>query len=102
MGIFVKGMDMPPNCAKCLLFVNACSKIFLSYLCDATTSGDILSIYGRPDWCPLVEIPTPHGRLIDVDLLKDQFPIWIDSFPSCVVNKTLSKAPTIIEAEGED
>ena len=27
---------------------------------------------GTPEWCPMVEIPTPHGRLIDVDsLLKE-------------------------------
>lgn len=25
----------------------------------------------RPDWCPLVEVPTPHGRLIDADALHD-------------------------------
>jgi hypothetical protein len=26
----------------------------------------------RPNWCPLVEIPTPHGRLGDLDaLVKD-------------------------------
>lgn len=25
----------------------------------------------RPDWCPLVEVPTPHGNLIDVDEVID-------------------------------
>ena len=24
---------------------------------------------GRPDWCPLIELP-PHGRLIDADALR--------------------------------
>jgi hypothetical protein len=26
----------------------------------------------KPLWCPLVEVPTPHGRLIDADeIVKD-------------------------------
>ena len=24
-------------------------------------------VYSRPEWCPLVEVPGPHGRLIDAD-----------------------------------
>jgi hypothetical protein len=33
------------------------------------TSKEMLA--GRPDWCPLVEIPA-HGRLGDLDKLKKQ------------------------------
>lgn len=40
-----------------------------------------------------------HGRLIDADLLRNQFPIWIDNFSSYVVNNTISKTPTILEAD---
>ena len=44
-------------------------------------------------------LPEHHGRLIDADALINQFPIWIDNFSSYVVNNTISKAPTIIEAD---
>ena len=44
-------------------------------------------------------LPKEHGRLIDADLLRNQFPIWIDNFSSTVVNNTISKLPTIIEAD---
>jgi hypothetical protein len=46
-------------------------------------------------------LPKGHGKLIDADLLKNQFPIWVDNFSSHVVNNTISKAPTIIEADRE-
>jgi hypothetical protein len=37
--------------------------------CQAVKADKNKRIYapygeGRPDWCPLIEIPTPHGRLI--------------------------------------
>ena len=27
----------------------------------------------RPDWCPLIEVPEPHGRLGDLDALHKLF-----------------------------
>ena len=57
------------------------------------------------DYCPLVEIPTPHGRLIDADKLDCLF--WHDT-GGCfedgvlwVVNK-IDELPPIIEAEGSE
>lgn len=47
-------------------------------------------------------LPKKHGRLIDEDVLKNQFPIWVDNFSSYGVNKTISKTPTIIDADKEE
>lgn len=52
--------------------------------------------------CPLVEIPTPHGRLIDADKLNihDVSP----AYGFCVMGVTeedIELADTVIEAEGE-
>lgn len=44
--------------------------------------------------CPLVEIPTPHGRLIDADDLLRQ-PMNTANYPKNYVHN----AQTIIEAE---
>lgn len=47
-------------------------------------------------------LPKGHGRLIDEGVLKNQFPIWVDNFSSYGVNKTISKTPTVIEADKEE
>ena len=73
MSVLIKGMEMPKSCESCKLlhdvFVHV-SEDF-DYFCYVTKSminrsvhNDILG--GRPENCPLVEVPTPHGRLADV------------------------------------
>lgn len=59
MSIIIKGMDMPISCAECRF----CCPIYDK----ATIVGEICTFSGRQDNqnCPLVEIPTPHGRLIE-------------------------------------
>jgi hypothetical protein len=51
--------------------------------------------------CPLIEIPTPHGRLIDADELKTAFPTCDNSKDIKVasVRATINHMQTIIEAE---
>lgn len=89
MSLLIKGMDMPKACRKCP-FHNAS-------ICTAKGSPVSLQIYldgKKPFDCPLVEIPTPHGRLIDADSLplKDMDKA---NYPS----NYIKSAPTIIEAE---
>lgn len=54
----------------------------------------------------LAEVPTPHSRLIDADVLENQVARWRDScrFQDaqilCTVIDMIHKAPTVIEAEG--
>ncbi len=66
MSILVKGMEMPKNCKECALYIDGA--------CYAKGYRDYRSIMdtAKPDDCPLVEIPTPHGRLIDADKLKSR------------------------------
>lgn len=105
MSVLIKGMKIPKNCAECLLLVNACSEEFPSYVCDVT-GDDVLSIYENPDWCPLVEIPTPHGDLIDRDAVNQEYNKlgwWEDSDESVTspMQDILFDAPAIIEADKE-
>ncbi len=54
-------------------------------------------------WCPLVEIKTPHGRMIDADALNTYNVSPIYEF--CVMGITeedIGLAETIIEAEGRE
>ena len=59
MSIIIKGMDIPKDCSYCILaneHINGlCKK---KYYCRLEADFE---------HCPLVEIPTPHGRLIDED-----------------------------------
>ena len=50
------------------------------------------------EYCPLVEIPTPHGRLIDADELVR---IWTGAKFYGSIKPIVDARPTVIEAEGE-
>ena len=97
MSIIIKGMDMPTNCGDCYFeqigaeeddYGDTC----ISY-CLITEWRIALS--NRDDKklpsCPLVEIPTPHGRLIDEDTLNFHY----EKEDGVIVYD----APTILEAE---
>ena len=48
--------------------------------------------------CPLIEVPTPHGRLIDADELANKTFYSVTSAPYITYKKFVD-APTVIEAE---
>ena len=78
MSVIVKGMEMPKSCIECR---------FRQYeYCDlqrqdvyAVNIMDYALSFERHPSCPLVEIPTPHGRLIDADKLKSRLVLDNDS-----------------------
>jgi hypothetical protein len=77
MSVIVKNMKMPQKCGKCKLY-----HVEHPMHCMAVEGHRTVGApYGmsRPDWCPLVEIPTPHGRLIDADKLKSRLVLDNDS-----------------------
>jgi len=63
MSVIVKGMDMPLQCQRCPLSDDE------SRYCKA--ANKYIPMLGHPKFCPLVEVPTPHGDLIDRDALRD-------------------------------
>lgn len=84
--ILIKGSVMPLTCEECPCFDSN------DYSCNV--SGVDVAEYqytGRPDNCPLVEVPTPHGRLIDAEVAETAYPL---------MKHQLMTIPTIIEAEG--
>lgn len=93
MSVLVKGMSIPDNCESCRFatgfgFCLAKSDNFCGYTNDRK----------RPEWCPLVEVPEPHGRLIDADALDYKLGA---SDRDIYVKYTLEEEPTVIEAEDE-
>ena len=66
MSILIPGMKMPENCLECDL------RSFDEYC--PFTDVECLNI-GRQDSCPLIEVPTPHGNLIDAST-RITVPFW--------------------------
>lgn len=56
MGVYIKGMKMPKHCGYCRFRYDG--------ICHALQKTQ----YAATD-CPLIAVPTPHGRLIDADAL---------------------------------
>lgn len=103
MGVYIKGMEMPESCP--------CKLVGVGYdMYCSFTSGipsrmreyvECCEKETRPDWCPLAEIQTPHGRLIDADELmgRIEHDTPLSSTFEKVVRRYIENAPTIIERE---
>ena len=116
MSILIKGLIMPSCCDGCTfsdwsnLHQTASCKLHDYDPCFADHSREYTD--KRADFCPLVEIPEPHGRLIDGDaycenLLEEAHKVWRLLKPETIerINRTvddLKKYPAIIEAEGSE
>ncbi len=105
MSVLVKGMDLPGKCNECQFCVNEFTEKAPVYECAALGAENVSVLVDdhgkpfdfRPDWCPLVEIPTPHGRLVDIDDA-------IESYGGNAELEYVSQAKflnVIIDAEGE-
>lgn len=113
MSVLIRGMQIQDNCKECRMrtdydFCSAMPKEFCGYTNDIR----------RPDWCPLVEIKTPHGDLIDRQkLIEDnkhlEYPTdgkyrrdraWAVGFNAGArhCNEHAVYAKTVIEAEGAE
>lgn len=70
--VLIRGMEMPKNCAICERWsICECLKEYKDYesILYAVDDGDLV----KADGCPLFEIHTPHGDLIDKDKLMQEF-----------------------------
>ena len=111
MSVLIKGMEMPETCEECSFH---CYHSDGKYVCVATPLFYPMNLANskgrRKDFCPLVEVPAPHGRLIDKDALIAQMEADAEHieepiaamFAYAAIND-VKHAPTVIEAEeGED
>ena len=116
MSILIKDMEMPETCDECKFH---CYHSDGEYVCAATPllyPFNLANSKGiRKDWCPLVEVPTPHGDLIDRDVLEREMlngikagnleegyemHVNINTMDDCV--ECVRWADAVIEVEGED
>lgn len=75
MGVYIPNMKMPKSCWDCLLDTPMCDlwrNLKHSAYEELTKK--------RHEDCPLIEVPVPHGRLIDADALRHSLiKRWIES-----------------------
>ncbi len=98
MSILIKGMKMPESCCVCPVNMERCNYGY-EYLRDHPELYE-----RRAENCPIVEVPTPHGRLIDADAFEATVQdLWMENEISnsdwIGFRETLNSIPTIIEAE---
>ena len=88
-GIYIPNMQMPTSCLRCAFAING--------WCHATGNDtDMITLYDRPEFCPLVEVPD-HGDLIDRDQLKRHAFFYDENDCYTVVSsRDVRNAPTII------
>lgn len=103
MGVYIKSMEMPSECWECpLIEGNTWCKSAGRVLAENYRP---IQFDGRPKWCPLVEVPEPHGRLIDSDKLiidlMDRGLEGIQTDDYSEIQQTIIVQDTVIEAEGE-
>ena len=117
MSVLIKGMKMPKTCEEC----DFChwSNLHQTGRCDRCDDEPVCADFGtdykrvRARFCPLVEVPTPHGRLFDADELKkaldERFDEMRNMYPSIrfgpgwmLASSVIVHSPTVIEAEREE
>ena len=91
MSVIVMGIEMPALCQECDLYIDGA--------CYAKGYRDYRSIMdmSKPDDCPLIEVPTPHGRLIDADALNYSNTDYCGNHFVYMVD--IEDSPVIIESE---
>ena len=119
--VLIKGMEMPTCCDDCFALDDRGDYPYCLISHEQRGYTFRTDIATMPS-CPLVEIPAPHGRLIDADAyhkeIRERYQSakeWYNeaeddeiigraesamiTFTECSL--TLQNMPTIIEAEGE-
>ena len=85
MSIIIKGMDMPKKDTGCRIIILYDGQV-------AMDNGTFITEYQA------IEIPTPHGRLIECDRLIRELSVIADR-PIRSGMYIIKEAPTILEAE---
>lgn len=101
MSVIIKGMKMPKSCDSCDL---------IQFDDEGLEAHCPLSPYYRwcgtppdykPEGCLLVEVPTPHGDLVDRDDLTDEINrvTFAERYDYNVAYDIVTSAETVIEME---
>lgn len=97
MSLIINGMSLPSECSECLF---SCYDVSVGAPAECIILGERSARYSRLKKCPLTEIPTPHGRLIDADELTRRIErAYGDKDIVKLVTNNIARQQTIVEAE---
>lgn len=100
--ILIKDMETPHCCVVCPFK----EMYHDGLLCNATNPHKYIPkfLHKRYEKCPLVEVSTPHGELIDRDdlLYEINRSTFVESYDHNTAYDAVALAETILEAEGEE
>ena len=101
MSILIKGMEMPKACEWCSFISTFTTESGLGCRCEVE-NFEFWDYSKRQENCPLVEVPTPHGRLIDADRLLAVLKSMAstnESVPTTAVLELIDHQPVVLKAE---
>lgn len=100
MGVYINGMEMPKSCFFCQMFDD--NGDYPTCLLMGIAKAYKLDPFMRMPDCPLIEVPAPHGRLLDADdvfhVLTSYYHHSTD-FQHEALKEALARVSTIIGAE---
>ncbi len=111
MSVIVKGMKMPNVCVKCGFLASLDTEDICCAMVRTVTNRETANWTSRPDWCPLVDVPVPHGNLIDTsqtveyeywDEDKEEYVLHSAALSDVLSMALHSKPEIAIQKEDED
>ena len=103
MSILIRGMEMPKSCYACdFSFPSTDSEGGVYTICTALQEEILPLLLERQEDCPLVEVATPHGKLIDADAIPYLLGTTHEKAYDVVPRFMIDKMPTVIEADRPD
>lgn len=113
MSVVIKEMKYPESCAECALWMYddqgaMCPFKEHKYISDGDWQPP--SDTKKGEWCPLVELPVKHGRLIEADSLKETLDYYIreagwdvktNRVLGWVKDEFIDSERTVVEREGD-
>ena len=110
MSLILKGIDMPRNCFECKFGMYDYSGLAQDlaerkklHKFECVITGKSVTSTKRNRFCPLIQIPKGHGRLIDGGELNKSVHTWNPAYTygRSAFTREIENAPTILEAEEE-
>lgn len=93
MGVYIKGAWKPADCDGC--YLNHFDECDATYRCFITDT-EIKNLYKCNADCPIIEVPSTHGDLIDKDNIKE---IYLEDSLDCMTWNSDNEVDLYIEAD---
>ena len=102
MTVLINGMEMPNRCFEYIFLTKVPNFFCLAGKRDLCAEHGIN--ISRPDWCPLIEVQSPHGRLIDASTrvttgTQRGFGLRVVTVDTLIDEHAVRNVPTIIEGD---